>query len=95
MNIWANMQLRSKLLTCFLGLSLLTGVTGFVGVMTSNTIGDDAEHLSANLTPLGEAAMGIKFTATEAHLIFEEIMAGDETEDIKQVFGLLEKRSPT
>jgi methyl-accepting chemotaxis protein len=91
MNFWANMQLRSKLLTCFLGLALLTGATGIAGVMTSNLIGDGANNVGAKLSPLGDAAMEIKLTATEAHLIFEEIMAGDETEDIKQVLSLLEQ----
>jgi len=91
MNFWAHMQLRTKLLTCFLGLAFLTAVTGTAGYFTSAAIGDRAEHVGTKLSPLGDAAMEIKLAATTAHLIFEEIMAGDQTEDINHVWKLLDE----
>jgi len=91
MSIWANMQLRTKLFTCFLSLAFLTGVTGIAGYITSDRIGDRAENVGAKLAPLGDAAMEIKLAATTAHLKFEEIMAGDQTESIDEVWKLLKE----
>jgi methyl-accepting chemotaxis protein len=41
--------------------------------------------------PLADAAMEINLNATVAHLIFEEIMAGDATEDIEEVWHYMDE----
>lgn len=46
--------------------------------------------VSAKLAPLVNAAMEINQSATRAHLLFEEIVAGDMTEDIQEVWDLLD-----
>ncbi|MEQ8354741.1 MAG: methyl-accepting chemotaxis protein [Kiloniellaceae bacterium] len=72
-------------------MALLTGLTGIIGGWTANNLGKDGVYVAERLAPLSDAAMEIKLTATRAHLIFEEIMAGDEGEDIAVVWGLLDE----
>lgn len=80
-----------KILSAFLAMALLTGVAGVIGGWTASSIGGEGVRVAERLAPLGDAAMEIKLSATEAHLIFEEIMAGDEGEDIQVVWDLLEE----
>ncbi len=82
---------RAKILAAFLVLSLLVAITGAVGVFMNASISDRGNEVGAVLAPLGDAAMEIKLTATHAHLLFEEIMAGDEGEDINEVWALLDE----
>ena len=70
-------------------MALLAGITGAFGVYYSSSIGKTGHEVGAELAPLGDAAMEIKLTATTAHLIFEEIMGGDASEDVAVVWELL------
>jgi methyl-accepting chemotaxis protein len=90
-NIIRNLSVKAKILSGFLILALLTGLTGAIGGWTASKIGDEGVYVAERLAPLGDAAMEIKLSATRAHLIFEEIMAGDEGEDINVVWELLDE----
>ena len=54
-------------------------------------VGNDGVTVGEKLAPLSDAAMEIKLTAANAHLIFEEVMAGDAGEDVKEVWNLLDE----
>ncbi len=54
-------------------------------------IADEGREAGRELSPLADAALNIKLSATRAHLLFEEIMAGDEGEDINEVYRLLDE----
>lgn len=80
-----------KILILFSGIALATILAGVVSIYSAITIGNNGLYASEKLAPLADAAMEIKLTATHAHLLFEEIMSGDEGEDIGQVWELLEE----
>jgi len=83
------MSLQAKLLYAFVALALLTAIMGISSIVLVKKVGDEGQTVGIDLAPLADAAMEIKLTATTAHLLFEEIMAGDEGEDIKEVWSLL------
>jgi len=85
------LNIRAKLLVAFSLLAIITLVTSVAGIFFTTKTGNYGYTVGAKYAPLGDAAMEIKLTATTAHLIFEEIMAGDETEDIQQVWDLLDE----
>lgn len=89
--MYKNLTLRKKLLISFLSVAIITAITGFLGIYYSSSVGESGENVGVELAPLGDAAMEIKLTATTAHLIFEEILAGDATEDIDEVWKLLDE----
>ncbi len=89
--VFRGVSVKMKILSAFLAMALLTGVAGVIGGWTASSIGGEGVRVAERLAPLGDAAMEIKLSATEAHLIFEEIMAGDEGEDIQVVWDLLEE----
>lgn len=53
-------------------------------------LGADTERLGQELSPLVDAAMVIKLEALHAHVLTEEIMGGDGTEDTAEVWTHLE-----
>jgi len=84
-------SLSGKLISVF---CLLLFVSVSVGYLTHNLldkVGKEGHALGAELAPLGDAAMEIKLTATHAHLLFEEIMSGDDGESIDEVWHLLDE----
>lgn len=83
------LRIRTRLMMAFLSMALVTTLTGASGVLFTSLVGEESETVAVDLAPLGDAAMEIKLTATAAHLLLEEIMAGDSTEDIKEVWDLL------
>lgn len=88
---FSKISVRKKLLTGFLVLALIGGLTGLIGAVNSNQVGSEGIRVAERLAPLGDAAMEIKLSAATAHLIFEEIMAGDSTEDIQAVWDLFDE----
>lgn len=91
LNLLSNLKIKTKFIGSFLILSALTAATGLVGHNNIKQVGDKGINVGENLAPLGDAAMEIKLTAANAHLIFEEIMAGDASEDIEEVWSLLDE----
>ena len=73
------------------GFALVIVFIGAVSLYSTTRLGQTGRHVGQALAPLGDAAMEIKLTATQAHLLFEEIMSGDEGEDIDEVWRLLEE----
>ncbi len=84
------LKVGTGLMMAFLAMAVVTAITGAAGYLLTRGIGQEAENVSVKLAPLGDAAMEIKLTATHAHLIFEEIMAGDTSESIDEVWALLD-----
>jgi methyl-accepting chemotaxis protein len=83
------MSIGRKLLASF---ALIVSVVFGAGLITHNAVsnlGQSGLELGERLAPLSDAAMEIKLTATHAHLLFEEIMSGDEGEDINLVWELI------
>lgn len=87
------MRISTKIRCGFGGLAFLVALSSGLGLAFTIAAGGAGVHVSRNLAPLGDAAMEIKFSATKAHLIFEEIMAGDEGEDVQVVWDLLDEAS--
>ena len=84
-------SIQKRLSATFLALAVIAMAVGLTGFASAWFIGNRGEHVGAKLAPLADAAMEIKLTATHAHLLFEEIMAGDEGEDINEVWSLLDE----
>ncbi len=69
------------------GLIAITGFALICTILYSTTLGLNAGRTFA---PLVDATMEIKLNATTAHLWFEEIISGDPSIDIKEVWKLLD-----
>jgi methyl-accepting chemotaxis protein len=89
--LFSTRSIKSKLLGSFAAMAALVCVTGAVGAWFTVSISERAEIIGQHLGPINEAALEIKLYGTEAHLVFEEIMAGDDTESIDQVWGLIDR----
>jgi len=89
------MKLGMRLILSYVVIGLFTALTGSVGYYYTGFVGEKGEEVGIKLAPLGDAAMEIKLTATHAHLVFEEIMAGDTGESIDQVWELLGDKEGT
>lgn len=72
-------------------MALVTTMTGVAGIVFTKLLSSESKTVAVDLAPLGDAAMEIKLTATNAHLVLEEIMGGDDSEDINQVRALLDE----
>ena len=86
-----NFGIKEKFIGSFLIVAALAGLIGGVGFYYIKSVGNEGVRVSTKLAPLGDAAMEIKLTATRAHLLFEEIIAGDAGEDINDVWKELEE----
>ncbi len=89
------MILNRLSVTVKIGLAIfaLLGVAlaGFaMNIATKETLSGHAIQLGREDAPMVDAAMEIKLTATHAHLLFEEIMSGDEGESIDEVWALID-----
>ncbi len=84
-------SIRQKLIFGFLSISLIMIASGLLSIYFSNNISKKAYDISINNVPLSNATMKIKLDVTTAHLWFEEIISGDTTIDIQEVWNLLEK----
>lgn len=70
---------------------IFTMLVGVLSISFVNKVGRSGEDAGIKYAPLIDAAMEVKLTATRAHLLFEEIIAGDPAADIQQVWDLLEQ----
>ena len=85
----SQLSVQRKLSFSFGALVILIVIQGAAALYFINGVGQEGRHVGTELTPLADAAMEIKLTATTAHLKFEEIMAGDDSEDIAEVWALI------
>lgn len=83
--------IKAKLQLAFLATAVITVITGVVALVFTISIGNSGKEVGEELAPLGDAAMEIKLSATTAHLKFEEIMAGDESESVQVVWNMLDE----
>jgi len=75
----------------YLIMALIVCVTGLLAIYYVSSVGEIGVSIGEEQAPLSDAAMEIKLSAAEAHLKFEEIISGDNTEDINQVYGMLDQ----
>lgn len=75
----------------FLILSIIVGIAGACGIFFVNRVGEEGVQAGKKLAPLADAMMEIKLNATHAHLILEEIMAGDKDENVQKVWMLFDE----
>ena len=85
------MTVDVKIGLTFLLLLLVASISGFMIFQSAERVGRQGIQLSEEHAPLIEAAKEIKLTALSAHLLFEEVMAGDTEEDISKVWELLDE----
>ncbi len=85
------MGLRSKLITGFLLIAFFALLVGIGGLFFQVRIGNSGLDIGTKHSPLGDAVMEIKLTATTAHLFYKEIISGSFEEDIDKVWSLLDE----
>ncbi|MCG8566626.1 MAG: methyl-accepting chemotaxis protein [Desulfobacterales bacterium] len=81
--------IKGKFIGSFVIVALLAAAIGSLGLYYAKSLGSRGIVVGNQLAPLADAAMEIQLTATTAHLVFEEIMAGDQGESIQEVWKLL------
>jgi methyl-accepting chemotaxis protein len=86
-----NQRIIGRLLLGCGSLAALLALMGLVAMMYMQQVGSAGLHAGRDIAPLVNAAIEIRLAGTQAHLKFEEIMAGDQTEDINEVWHLLSK----
>ena len=85
------MLVRTKLNTGFIIIAVMVVITGLLSVFFTDQVGERGLELGVYEAPLADAAMEIKLTATKAQLWLEEILGGDSSEDVAQVWELLDQ----
>lgn len=86
-----NTSFKFKLLAAFLFMAFITGISAVLGLHSVYTLNQLSERVILRLNPLADAIMEAQINAGTAHLVIEEILAGDTSEDISEVWHLLEK----
>lgn len=86
-----NVNIGTRLIVSYLIMAALVCATGLTGIYYVVSVGDEGVGVGEEQAPLSDAAMEIKLAAAESHLKFEEIMSGDEGEDINQVYARLDE----
>jgi len=86
------MKIKTKLMSIFLIVSVIVIGAGIFSINQLKTLYTVSHEIGIKNSPLADAAMEIKLTATNAHLWFEEIITGTEgKEAIKDVWALLDE----
>lgn len=85
-----NIKIGTRIIVSYLVMALIVCATGLIGLHYVSDVGDDGINVGEVLAPLSDASMEIKLAAAEAHLKFEEIMSGDEGEDVNYVYNRLD-----
>jgi hypothetical protein len=70
---------------------LLVGITTLAIALVMGYSLYNGNIMAVRYAPLVDAAMEIKFEVTIAHLWFEEMISGDRTVDIEDVWGHLDQ----
>jgi methyl-accepting chemotaxis protein len=87
---FSRFSITKKLLIVFLGFGVVVAGLGGLALLAAKSLGDRGNEVGAQLSPHVKAAMEIKLNTTAAHLYFEEIMMGDESEDVANVRAYLD-----
>lgn len=89
MNWFKNLKIRTKLLSGFLTLALISGVIGYVGITKINEISEkDSELYDVIAKPLGELNR-LVFDFQQARVLYRDYVRADDQAEITR---LLEKR---
>lgn len=72
-------------------MAVITVGLSLIGVFNVNKIGSSGELIGIELVPMSNQAQEIKLLAAQAHRKFEEVIAGDQAEDIEEVYAMLDK----
>ena len=86
-----NLKVNTKLTLAFVAMALLVAGTGVAGVLYTGAVADDGKEVGLRLAPTADAIMEIQLATIRAHLVTEEIMAGDETETMETVRAHLDE----
>ncbi len=87
----SNMKIGTRLVISYLIMAFIVCLTGVLAIYYVGSVGQIGVSIGEDQAPLSDAAMEIKLSAAEAHLKFEEIISGDQTEDINQVYSMLDE----
>jgi methyl-accepting chemotaxis protein len=86
----SDIRIGTRLVVSYLIMAAIVCATGLAGIRFVASVGEDGTRVGEHLAPLGDAAMEIKLKAALAHLLVEEVMSGDEGEDIAEALALLD-----
>lgn len=86
-----NLNIGTRLIVSYLIMAAIVCATGITGIRYVVSVGEDGVTVAEQHAPLSDASMEIKLAAAEGHLLFEEIMGGDEGEDVNEVYRLLDE----
>ncbi|MDZ4700760.1 MAG: methyl-accepting chemotaxis protein [Rhodothermales bacterium] len=88
-----NLSISRKLLVGFGVLATIAGLSNLLAFGVLILVQDAARMTIQKEVPHQTALLEIQKLTTEGHLWFEEIMSGDEGEDVNQVFALWQEAS--
>ncbi len=86
-----NLKIRTKLISAFALLVIITCITGVSGIHYTTEVGSYGRYIGRELAPLGDAAMEIKLSATQAHLVVEEVMVNASGERIDKAWKFVDE----
>lgn len=87
--MFKNLNIGTRLVLSYLVMAAIVCLTGLLAIFYVSSIGKEGALIGEDQAPLSDAAMEIKLSAATAHLFFEEIMSGDEGEDVNKVYDML------
>lgn len=90
MSILGDLGLKKKLVGAFLIIAVITAVVGMIGLYSVKRTGIFGVRVGQHLSSQMDAIMEAKLAVTQAHLWFEEILSGDNEEDIEDVWRLFD-----
>lgn len=70
-------------------MAIITGLTGGLGIYFSVVVGEHGETVGEQLSPLGNAALEMKFSIASAQLWIEEIITRKRDKDIQVAWDLM------
>lgn len=85
------LSIKLKLFFGFLAIALIVAISGVFSIYFTKTISKEAYLIGSVEAPMVDALMEAKIKALEAHLIFEEHVSGDKSEDVKNVWELFDQ----
>jgi signal transduction histidine kinase/CheY-like chemotaxis protein len=86
------MTIKTKLLIGFFSISAIIIIAGVLGIVQIKMLYTQTRELGIKTSPLADAVMEVKLTATTAHLWLEEIIGNiEDKEKMEDVWKLLDK----
>jgi len=85
------MSIRAKLLTGFLAIATFTAISGILGIIFNNQVGDEGINIGSVLAPESYAVMEINNEVLNAHLKLEEVLAENKKVDFSDVTDHFER----